>query len=83
MRTYTCPRLYVKDMKIDFLATLEKNSDVLPLTNSWIRACTINAQELLTCKQNREHLLQIFITSLKVNVRVYSQLASLRERNKM
>ena len=25
MRTYNCPRLYVKDMEIDFLATLEQN----------------------------------------------------------
>ena len=42
MRTYTCPRMYFKDMEIDFLATFEKmwrSVSLHPLTNSWIRAC--------------------------------------------
>ena len=45
MRTYTCPRLCIKDMEIDFLSnSWRKCWEVLPssLINSWIRACPLS-----------------------------------------
>ena len=35
MRTYTCPRLYVKDMEIELLSTLEKNVRIAPPPPHW------------------------------------------------